>query len=369
MATAIIVYIVFVIRGIDFTFNALLDPFVADVNSIFFEFDSTSPRWLALLAGLSNTLFVVFIGIILATLVGILIGVARLSQNFLLSKLALIYVEIWRNIPLIAIFFLIFFVGFIDILPPIAEAADLGIVYITNLGVTVPGLRFQSWINPDFPYWLGLIWIALLVAGLIVAFIVRGRRQRYEERTGLPGNHNRYAFIIFLSVAIISYLALLLPVSITFPTIDRSTAFLKFEGGFLLNSTLIAAVFGITLYFSAFIAEIVRGSIQAIPHGQSEASDSLGLSTYQKLTLIVLPQALRIMIPALNNEYQNVNKDTTVAITIGYTGILFVAETIVNKSGGALTISVVLLVAFMIVNLVISLIMNFFNRRTQLVGK
>lgn len=354
------------LANLDLQFFAFLDDaHQADVNSPFFEVSLETPRWQALLIGLSNTLIVVFIGIIFATLVGIVIGVSALSSNILVSRLSTIYVEIWRNVPLISIFFLLYFVVILELFPPLRESYDWGVIIISNNGLVVPGIVNKSWIISSLPSWLSYLWLGITLLSLVIALVVRSRLIKRTEKTGKPSYANRIAVGIFISTAIISYFALLAPFSIELPDVIRER-FGSFEGGFLIDGILISVTVGLILYFSAFIAEIVRGSIQAVSYGQTEASNALGLSYYQKITLIILPQALRIMIPALNNEYQNTNKDATIGATIGYTGIIFVTRTIINKTGEGLSLFVIILAIFMILNLLISLFMNFLNRRYRL---
>ena len=185
--------------------------------------------------------------------------------------------------------------------------------------------------------------------------------------TGESTYGNTWGAAVFVGIAAASYVALLFPVRVTLPDVEQATSgFFTYEGGNHLGLGYISALVALTLYFSAFIAEIVRGSIQAVPHGQTEAAASLGLTAYQRFSLIILPQALRIMIPSLNNEYQNANKDSTLAHVIAYGEIVLISNRIVNNSGNLLQTYLFIFVVFVFTNLIISLIMNTINKNVQL---
>jgi len=212
------------------------------------------------------------------------------------------------------------------------------------------------------------IWLICLFVALAAALYLRRLLIHKEQATGNVYRPNLYSFLLFVGVAGVTYLILFFalglnaPVGISLPVIDESRIVPRYEGGFIISIVFLAALLGLIFYFSAFIAEIVRGSIQAIPHGQSEAANSLGLSAYQRFTLVILPQALTIMIPSLNNEYQNVNKDSAVAFGIGYTETLFVLRQVANERGELVTLLIAGLLIYMFINLVISAIMNTVNR-------
>ena len=196
---------------------------------------------------------------------------------------------------------------------------------------------------------------------------MRRRRTARELETGESTHPNAWGAGVFAAIAVSSYAALLFPVRGTLPEVAESAAgFYSYTGGALLGLGYLSALVSLTLYFSAFIAEIVRGSIQAIPHGQVEASASLGLSAYQRFSLIILPQALRIMIPSLNNEYQNANKDSTLAHAIAYGEIVLISNRIVNNAGNLLQTYLFIFFVFVVTNLLISLVMNTINRNVQI---
>jgi general L-amino acid transport system permease protein len=208
--------------------------------------------------------------------------------------------------------------------------------------------------------------VALLGAAT-AAWLVRRSRARREARTGESLHPNAWGTAVFVLIGAVAYAALLFPVRLTLPDVTQSASgFFSYTGGNLLGLGYLSALVSLTLYFSAYIAEIVRGSLQAVPHGQTEASASLGLSTYQRFSLIILPQALRIMIPSLNNEYQNANKDSTLAHAIAYGEIVLISNRIINNTGNLLQTYLFIFFVFVITNLIISLIMNAINRKVQI---
>ncbi|MDE2838846.1 MAG: ABC transporter permease subunit [Chloroflexota bacterium] len=344
-----------------FDFDFLFEPYGSpDRSSIFpgLNVEAGDPRWQAILKGAGNTLSVVLFAIGVSSFLGLLIGVARLTPNPLLSRVAKLYVELFRNLPLLLIMFFFAFAMFRE-LPQIQDRAGLnGVLFISNRGMAVPWLEAANGLWP--------FWVIALAFGIVAASMVRGRRMRQENDTGQSTHPNAWGAATLAGVAVVSYFALLMPVRITLPeVVQAASGFYSYDGGNVLRLGYVSALISLSLYFSAFIAEIVRGSIQAIPRGQSEAAAALGLSAYQQLTLIILPQALRIMIPTLNNEYQNTNKDSTLAHAIAYGEIVLISNRIVNNEGSLLQTYFFIFVVFVLTNLVISFIMNTINRNVQ----
>ena len=301
----------------------------------------------------------VVLAILLSSLLGLACGVARLSSNPIVSRLSKVYVELFRNLPLLLIMFFFAFGAFRE-LPKIEERAGWGgIFYISNRGLAVPWLEVANSL-----WWL---WLVVLLCGATVAWLVRRSRERREDETGETMRPNQWGTGIFVTIGVVGYVALLFPVRLTLPELTESgSGFFSYSGGNLFGLGYLSALVSLTLYFSAFIAEIVRGSIQAVPRGQTEASESLGLSAYQRFSLIILPQALRVMIPSLNNEYQNANKDSTLAHAIAYGEIVLVSNRIVNNTGNLMQTYLFIFAIFVVTNLVISLIMNTINRNVQI---
>ena len=361
-AAAVALYFAYSIATNFFDFDFLFGPYGSpDRTSIvqFLNVEASDPRWLGMLKGAGNTISVVLFAIAASSLLGLLVGVARLSTNPLVNKMGLVYVELFRNLPLLLIMFFFAFAAF-RALPRIEEELGVGgLFYISNRGIAIP------WLQIDNQFWW--VWLlAVLLAG-VVGWQIRKRRDQREAETGQSLRPNSWGLGIFAGIALVAYLAFLMPVRPDLPSVSVSeSGFFGYTGGNLLGLGYISALISLTLYFSAFIAEIVRGSIQAVPHGQTEASASLGLTAYQRFSLIILPQALRIMIPALNNEFQNANKDSTLAHAIAYGEIVLISNRIVNNSGNLLQTYAFIFVVFVATNLIISFIMNTINRNVQI---
>ncbi len=361
-AAAFAAYLAYSIAANFFDFEFLFGPYGSpDRSSIFdvLDVEASDPRWLAILKGAGNTVSVVLFAIALASMAGLAVGVARLSHNPIINLLGKFYVELFRNIPLLLIMFFFAFAAFRE-LPRIEDRLGWGgVFYISNRGIVLP------WLEPANALWW--VWaVALLVAGG-AGWLVRARRMRAEALTGESLRHNTWGFAVFVLIGGAAYAALQFPVRVTLPGLVESDAgFLTYAGGILFGLGYISALVSLTLYFSAFIAEIVRGSIQAVPRGQTEASASLGLSAYQRFSLIVLPQALRVMLPSLNNEYQNANKDSTLAHAIAYGEIVLISNRIVNNAGNLLQTYIFIFIVFVITNLLISFVMNTINKNVQI---
>ncbi len=362
VAAFVAVYVVYSIASNLFDFEFLFGPYGSpDRTSVLsaLEIEASDPRWLGMLKGAGNTIAVVIFAIVLSSFLGLAVGVARLAGNPIVTRMGKLFVETFRNIPLLLIMFFFAFGAFRE-LPKIEDRAGLEKVFlISNRGVAIP------WLEGAHGFWW--VWVVVLVLALVVAIWVRQKREQLEVLTGESTNGNTWGAAVFAVIAVASYAALLFPVRVTLPGVEQaSSGFFAYEGGNHLGLGYISALVALTLYFSAFIAEIVRGSIQAVPHGQTEAAISLGLTAYQRFTLIVLPQALRIMIPSLNNEYQNANKDSTLAHVIAYGEIVLISNRIVNNSGNLLQTYLFIFVVFVFTNLIISLIMNTINKNVQL---
>ena len=349
----------------EFGFGFLSDPAAFKVaNQWIIDIDGvTNSRITMYLVGVWASLRVVFVAILLSTVVGIVVGVSRLSSNWLVARMAMLYVEVFRNTPLlvqVVLVYAIFLVG----APIIQEVLNIGdFAFISNRGMAIP------WPVPDAglwggPDWFVGVWVALLIAIGAVAMTVRRQRQNRERATGQPQYANRWAFGIFAVGALVTFIALGLPVSIDRPYVEGT----RYLEGMVIRPEFAALTIGLTLYTGAFNAEIVRGSIQALPRGQTEAANAVGLSAYQRMTLVILPQALRQMIPSITNQYLNVNKNSSLAYAVLYDDLFRVAGIIQNKAGHALEMFFVIIVTYMLISLVISAVMNFINARVTRVG-
>ncbi|MDE2668667.1 MAG: ABC transporter permease subunit [Chloroflexota bacterium] len=318
----------------------------------------TNSRITMYLVGVWSSLRAVLVAIALSTVIGVLIGVARLSSNWLVAQMAMLYVEIFRNTPLLVQVVLVYTILLIGA-PLIENVVNVGdFFFISNRGMAMPWPVPDSgfWGTPD---WFVGVWVAALIAIGVVAARLRAMRQALERETGQPHHPNRWALGVFSVGALISFFALGAPVSMDEPVIVGT----HYIEGMVMEPEFTALVAGLTLYTSAFIAEIVRGGIQALPRGQTEAANAVGLSAYQRLTLVILPQALRQIIPSVTNQYLNINKNSSLAYAVLYDDLFRVANIVQNKAGHALEMFFVIIVTYMLISFAISVVMNFFNAR------
>ncbi len=320
---------------------------------------STESRINAYLIGVWNTVRLITLSIAFATILGILAGVARLSKNWIVNRVGLVYVETIRNTPLLVQIIFWWIAVFLTMPPVSARSTLFDLVWFSNRGVAIPWPRATN----DY----ALLWAASLVGALAIALWIRHRRVGQEDATGAVTRPNRWALGIFVGTAAATFIVAGLPYQIVSPEIVTSGVNIqRFTGGLLVTPQFAAVFIALTTYTGAFIAEIVRGSIQALPPGQTEAAQALGFTPYQRMTLITLPQALRIMIPALTNQYLNLTKNSSLAIVVGYSELFFVGIIIVNNAGHAIPMFALIIVTYQAMSLLISLGMNYLNRRVRL---
>lgn len=308
----------------------------------------------AFLIGVLNTLRVIVAGIVLATLLGLMVGIAQLSSNWLVSKIAQVYVEIFRNTPLLIQLFVWYFIGVLS-LPRVRDSIELpGSIYLSNRGLALP------WFTPNetFTLWLVLALVFIAVAGVVYWLLGRVKTPLlYEWRGG-------WAFLVWLALALAAAVALN-PFTPSLPVIRG----FNFQGGITLSPEYAALLLGLVLYTGAFIADIVRAGILAVPRGISEASRALGFTPVQALRLIIIPLALRVIIPPLTNQYLNLAKNSSLAIAIGYADLFYVSNTIFNQTGQTLQVILMIMAAYLVISLVLSAIMNAVNARFKLVER
>ena len=358
-ASAFLVYFVWFLVQKEFRYDFLIQPFNSDVTGGFLKLQSSDFVWVAALKGVGNTLMLVGLSISIASVLGLFLGIMRLSTNLLLRGIARVYVEILRNVPLLVLMFLFAFVVFAK-LPGIQEAAGIkGLILVSNRGVALPEFVFAPF-----------AWVWLLVLLLIVFGVVMFWRwlNEIQDETGKRNFGFFWSVLLLIILGFLSHRLMGKPVQVLSPVLDVTSLFPSYSQGFVLNLGYLSALLSLSLYFGAFIAEIVRGSIQAIPREQSEAAESLGLTSAQRLQLVILPQALRIMIPSLNNEYQNTNKDSSLAHFITYAEVVFVALQVANNRGNLIELFLGVFLIYVVLNLIISSVMNLINRLVQVVG-
>lgn len=296
--------------------------------------------------GVYNTVRVALLGVVFATLIGVGIGIARLSRNFLVSWLAALYVETLRNTPLLVQLVFWYFAVILK-LPDVQDAILVGPLIVSNRGL-------------NFPWWLPTdgapTFLLFLIAGLVLGVILARRARVGPWWTGL---------VVFALVSAAGYRLAGNPLRYSLPELGA----FRVTGGASLSPEFFALLVGLTVYTAAFIAEIVRAGIQAVPRGQWEAARALGLKDRQTLAHVIMPQALRVMIPPLGNQYLNLTKNSSLAIAVGYPDLFNVAGTMINQSGRSVQVILMIMVTYLTLSLVFSAGMNRLNRRLSLETK
>ncbi|WP_442597777.1 amino acid ABC transporter permease [Parapusillimonas sp. JC17] len=327
-----------------------------DIGETIFSYVSSDSYLRAFLVGVGNTLRVSLAGIVLATLLGTLVGIGRLSKNFLLRKLCDTYVETLRNIPLL-IQLLATYLIITELLPSAHDAFHpLPHTYLSKSGLQLP-----------VPVWsAGWIWaIAGLVTGVACALLLRRTARRRQERTGQAPRSGLMGALCLVALPVIGWLLGGAPSEFDVPEV---TVF-NISGGVSLTPEFLALLIGLTLYTASYIAEIVRAGILAVSAGQLEASSALGLSRAQTLRLVVLPQAMRVIVPPLTNQYLNLTKNSSLAVTVGYPDIVSVANTAINQNGQALECISIIMLVYLCISLLIAAYMNWYNNHVALVER
>ncbi|MFE8046124.1 ABC transporter permease subunit [Brenneria goodwinii] len=302
----------------------------------------------ALAVGLLNTLYVSFWGIILATVLGFSVGIARVSKNWLLARVAGVYVELMRNIPVILQ--VIFWSVVIRNLPSPRAAIELGgLGFLTNRGLSFA-------LPASHPGWQWCA-IALLAALIISAGLkLAGRRLREHHGRILP--IGRITLALIIGLPLLTWWLSGAPHQLNRPELSG----FNFRGGFTISPEFTSLLLGIALYSSAFIAEIVRAGIQSIPKGQLEAARSLSLSPRQMMRHIIIPQAMRVIVPPLTSQFISLSKNSSIAVVVGYPELANISNTLMNQSGQALEVIAIMMVVYLIISCTTSLLMNVFNR-------
>lgn len=365
LATAVLAFIYYIVdntarnleeRGIASGFSFLGSPAGFDVAmSPFFKYDlETATYFDVLLVGISNTLLAAMIGCPLATLLGFIVGVMRLSSNWIVARIAYVYVETMRNIPLL-LHLLFWYFLMIKVLPQVRNAISVGdSVYLSNRGL------FGPLPVPDDGFWVVGVAFAVAIA-LVVAVAKWAKKRQNETGAQFP--------TVLVSIAILIGLPLIVLALAGFPMhweFPRKTRF-SLTGGIVLLPEFAALLFGLVAYTGAFIAEIVRAGIQAISHGQTEAALALGVKPNVTMRLIVIPQALRVIIPPLTSQYLNLTKNSSLGVAIGASEVVSVwMGTTLNQAGQAVEIIAITMAFYMTISLLTSAFMNWYNKRIAL---
>lgn len=340
------------VRGIQSGFDFLRQTAGFDIGESLYAYDSDQPYWAAYLVGITNTLRVALVGIVLATLLGTLLGVGRFSRNALVRGICVSYVELFRNIPVL-IQLLLWYVVMTELLPTIQEAKQIGPFFLSKGGLNYP-----------VPAWhLGQALAGLgMLTGLPLAWLWRRHALRRFEASGQPQSLFWAPLALVLGCATLGWLLGGAPSEWNLPQRGE----FSIEHGAALTPEFLAVLLGLTLYTASFIAEVVRGGIASVARGQSEAAAALGLNRGQEMRLVMLPQALRVIIPPLTNQYLNLTKNSSLAVAIGYPDVVSIANTAINQTGRAVECISLVMAVYLTTSVLTALLMNWYNARAAI---
>jgi general L-amino acid transport system permease protein len=341
------------VRGIQSGFDFLSGPAGFDIGERVVPYESNDPYWMAFLIGVLNTLRVAIVGIVLTTILGTLLGVGRFSHNALVRGLCYGYVELFRNVPVL-LQLLMWYLVIVEGLPSPGEQKSLfDLFFLSNGGVSYP-----------VPVWgTGQ---ALAAAGALVGVALTWwwarRARRLFETTGQPRPVLLPSVAMIITGALIGWVVGGAPTDWNVPVPGG----FSMEGGSSLTPEFLAVLLGLTLYTSSFVAEVVRAGIASVPRGQGEAASALGLSKGQQMRLVSLPQALRVIIPPITNQYLNLTKNSSLAVAIGYPDVVSIANTAINQTGRAVECISIIMLVYLTTSLGTSALMNWYNKRAAI---
>lgn len=341
-------------RGIRTGFGFLNETAGFGIIMSLIDYNETMTYGRTFLVGLTNTLLVSGLGILFATIVGFIVGIARLSTNWLVAKLALAYIEIFRNVPLLLQIFFWYF-AVLGTLPGPRQALDVGgVAFLSNRGIIIPRPTFEAGAG-----WIGIALISALIASAVMVTWARRR----QAATGRIFPAFPLASALILGLPALAYFVMGRPVGWDIPAMGG----FNFSGGITAIPELGALLVALTIYTATFIAEIVRSGIVSVSSGQTEAALALGLPPRRVLRLVVIPQALRVIIPPLTSQYLNLTKNSSLAVAIGYPDLVNVfMGTSLNQTGQAVEIVAMTMAVYLAISLSISLLMNIYNRAVAL---
>lgn len=327
-----------------------------DVHQSLIEYTADSSYGTALWVGLLNTLLVAVLGIIIATGLGFAIGIARLSKNKLIYSFATLYIEIIRNIPLLLQIFFWYFAVFSNLPLPKQSVQFAQGFFINRRGVYMPELTFEP----------AMIWVAVVfVLGLLAVAILKNMADKQQQATGTRLPLLKYGLLVLIVPPAVLYFALGQPMGVELPSLRG----FNFQGGVRMNPEFSALLLALSTYTAAFIAEVVRAGLEAVKKGQIEAGRSLGLKRSLVLQKIIIPQAMRVIIPPLTSQYLNLTKNSSLAVAIAYPDLVSVfAGTVLNQTGQALEIIFITMSVYLIISITTSWTMNMYNNRLMQKG-
>ncbi len=328
-----------------------------EINQALIPYSALSDYGRAFWVGLLNTLLVSAVGIVFATIIGFLIAIFRLSPNWIVSKLAMVYVELFRNIPLLLQLVFWYNVVLKSLPAPRQSVSIFGVAFLNNRGLVLPAP-----VASDQAWAVG----AAFLAGILASVALWSWASRRQERTGQQFPVVSAVFALVLGLPLVAYLVLGFPITFDVPQLKG----FNFIGGKPVFPELAALVLGLSIYTGAFIAEIVRAGIQAVGRGQHEAAEALGLKADVTMRMVVIPQSMRVIIPPLTNQYLNLIKNSSLAVFIGYPDLVQVfAGTVLNQTGAAVQCMAVTMGVYLAISLATSTVMNIYNRRVALVER
>ena len=340
-------------RGIKSGFDFLMQPAGFDIGETLIPYDALDKYWKAFVVGILNTLRVAVVGIILATILGTLIGIGRFSRNAIVRGVCYAYVEFFRNIPVL-IQLLMWYLIFTDLLPPITEAISVGgLFHLSKAGFSFP-----------VPVWapgVGMV-VGGFFVGVVLAWLYRRWAMRQFEATGRIRSLILAPLGIVVGAMFVGWLVGGAPSAWSVPKAEG----FSMEGGASATPEFLGVLLGLVFYTAAFIAEVVRAGIASVARGQVEASSSLGLSRNLTMRLVILPQSLRVIIPPLTSQYLNLTKNSSLAVAIGYPDVVSVATTALNNTGRAVECITIIMAVFLTTSLSTSAFMNWYNRRSAI---
>ncbi len=327
-----------------------------DVSQSLISYDADSNYARAFVVGLLNTLYVAVLGIITASVIGFLVGIGRLSGNWLIAKICTIYVETFRNIPPLLVIFFWYF-GVLSVLPEVRGSY---------------ALPFDTYLNKRGFFFPSIIWgenawliFAAFVAAVIAAFVIHRWARLRQAKTGQIFPFWRAAFALVFGLPALAFFLTGMPVSFDIPKLGS----FNLTGGTQVKPEFLALYLALSFYTASFIAETVRGGIKGVSKGQSEAAAALGLRRPQAMRLVVVPQAMRIIIPPLSSQYLNLTKNSSLAIAIGYPDLMAVGGTVLNQTGQAVEVVAIWMAVYLGISLITSAFMNWFNAKMALVER
>jgi general L-amino acid transport system permease protein len=344
-------------RGMPLTYGFLNEAAGFPIKESFIPYDPTMSFGRAVLVGLINTLMVSAWGIVFATVLGFAVGLMRLSSNWLISRIALAYIEFHRNIPLLVLLFLWYF-GVFTRLPQVKESITLpGPMYINQRGFYLTWLKLAE---------NGGLFVAFVLAGMFLSIAIWIILRRIRERTGKETYFGRISLAVLILVPLIGwFISGGKPLMLDIPELKG----FNFQGGLRLTTEFAALMIGLAMYTASFIAEVFRAGILAVRKGQIEAAKAVGLNYSQVLMLIIIPQAMRVVIPPLISQYLNLTKNSSLALAIGYQELFAIGKVTINQAGRAVPVFLLVMGTYLAISLLTSFVLNIYNKRVQFIER